>query len=149
MKPRSVIFFVPLGLALLLAAGCAHHVAPTAPANGPQETHSVQEINALGADMQQGGIMSQADYVKVRGLGHQVSTSHTISDADLDWDLAFLTRSDNGIARARALTVISEIQPVSDAQKAKISPVVTPLLSSPDKLTQLYAQRVQRHGGLL
>ncbi len=137
MNPRLVIFLAPLGLILLLAAGCAHQSAPQS------------EAQRIGAGMQRSGTMSQADYVKVRGLGHQVAAGHTISDADLDWDLAFLKRSDNGIARARALTVISEIQPVSDAQKAKITPVVTPLLSSPDALTRTYAQRVQRHGGLL
>lgn len=143
MWSKWIMGAMSLGLGLLLAAGCAHRVAPTAPLN------EAQDAQKIGAAMQQNGMMSQADYVQVRGLGHQVGASHTISDADLDWDLAFLKRSNNSIARARALTVISEINPVSDAQKAKITPVVTPLLSSPDELTRLYAQRVQRHGGLL
>ena len=129
-----------LGLGLLLAAGCAHRVAPQSEA---------QEAKRIGAGMEQSGTMTQADYVKVRGLEHHVAAGHTISDADLDWDLAFMERQGNGIARARALTVIAEISPVSDAQKAKISPVVTPLLNSPDELTRKYAERVQRHGGLL
>ena len=147
MISKGIVMAIPLSIGLLIA-GCSH---PTASPINPaaQETASPQEIKKMGTDMQNRGLMTQTDYVKVRALGHQVSTTHIISDADLDWDLVFLKRSNNGIARARALTVISEIDPVSDAQKAKISPVVTPLLSSPDSLTRRYAQRVQRHGGLL
>ncbi len=126
-----------LSLGALASAGCSH------------QTAEQKEAQRLGADMQRSGTMSQQDYVKVRGLGHQVAASHTLSGSDLDWDLAFLKRSDNGIARARALTVISEISPLSDAQRAKISPIVAPYLSSPDELTRTYAKRVQRHGGLL
>ena len=137
MKRNTVVILAPLVLTALVAAGCSH------------QTAEQKEAQGQGARMQQSGVMSQQDYVKVRGLGHQVSASHTLSDSDLDWDLAFLKRSDNGLARARALTVLSEISPLSDAQKAKISPIVTPYLSSPDALTRQYAERVQRHGGLL
>ena len=126
-----------LSLGALVSAGCSH------------QTTEQNEAQSQGARMQAGGVMSQQDYVKVREMAHQAAASHTLSDSDLDWDLAFLKRSDNGIARARALTVISEINAPSDAQKAKISPVVTPYLSSPDELTRTYAKRVQRHGGLL
>lgn len=128
---------VPLILCIFTAVGCSH------------QTPEQKEAQSTGAGMQQSGMMSQQDYVKVRELEHQVADSHTISDADLDWDLAFLKRSSNGIARARAMTVLSEVKPLSAAQKAKISPAVTPYLSSPDALTQQYARRVQRHGGLL
>ena len=126
-----------LSLGALVSAGCSH------------QTTEQKEAQSQGARMQAGGVMSQQDYVKVREMAHQAAASHTLSDSDLDWDLAFLKRSDNGIARARALTVISEINVPSDAQKAKISPVVIPYLSSPDELTRTYAKRVQRHGGLL
>ena len=124
-------------LGILTAVGCSH------------QTAEQKEAQSQGARMQAGGIMSQRDYVKVREMAHQVSASHTLSDGDLDWDLAFLKRSDNGIARARALTVLSEINAPSDAQRAKISPAVTPYLSSPDALTREYAESVKRHGGLL
>lgn len=137
MKRNMLVFPGLFVLAALVLAGCSH------------QTPEQKEAQTIGAGMQQSGTMSQADYVRVREMGHQVTASHTISDADLDWDLAFLKRSDNGIARARALTVISEINPMSDAQKAKISPVVTPYLTSSDELTRQYAQRVKRHGGLL
>ncbi len=134
MKIQWITF---LSLGVFVSAGCAH------------QTPEQKDAQSIGAGMEQSGTMSQKDYVQVRSLGHQVAGSHTISDADLDWDLAFLKRSDNGIARARALTVLSEIKPISEAQKAKISPVVTPLLTSTDALTQQYAKRVQRYGGLL
>jgi len=137
MKSKMVAGAVPIVLGILAAVGCSHQTAEQKQAQG------------AGADMQRNGVMSQRDYVKVRTLEHQTAASHTLSDSDLDWDLAFLKRSDNGIARARALTVLSEINAPSDAQKAKISPVVTPYLSSPDALTRASAERVRRHGGLL
>ncbi len=132
-----ILFLAPFALGVFLAAGCS------------RQTAEQKEAQSIGAGMQQSGTMSQADYVRVREMEHQVAASHAISDADLEWDLAFLKRSDNGIARARALTVLSEISPLSDAQRAKISPAVTPYLSSPDALTRQAAQRVQSHGGLL
>lgn len=134
MKMQWIIF---LSLGVLMCAGCSH------------QTAEQKEAQNIGAGMEKSGTMSQKDYVQVRALEHQVSGSHTISEADLDWDLAFLKRSDNGIARARGLTVISDISPISDAQRAKISPVVTPFLNSPDALTQQSARRVQHQGGLL
>ena len=137
MKCNMIVILGPLALGVLLAAGCSH------------QTAEQKEVQSIGVGMQQSGTMSQADYVRVREMEHQVAASHTISDADLDWDLAFLKQSDNGIARARALTVLSEINAPSDAQKVKISPVVTPYLSSSDELTRQYARRVQRHGALL
>ena len=140
MKTQQTSLLAALALVALVAAGCSHQAG---------QTTGQKDAQTIGAEMQRSGIMSQQDYVKVRGLGHQVAATHAISEADLDWDLAFLQRAGNGIGRARALTVISEIHPLSAAQKAKISPVVTPYLSSPDELTRLYAQSVQRHGGLL
>jgi len=137
MKRNTIVILGPLVLAALVAAGCS------------RQTAEQKEAQGTGARMQQSGVMSQADYVRVREMGHQVAASHAISDADLDWDLAFLKRSDDGAARARAMTVLSEINAPSDAQKAKISPVVTPYLSSPDALTRVSAERVRRHGGLL
>ncbi len=137
MKSKMVAGAVPIVLGILAAMGCSH------------QTAEQKQAQSMGADMQRNGVMSQQDYVKVREMAHQVSASHTLSDSDLDWDLAFLKRSDNGIARARAMTVLSEVKPLSAAQKAKIAPVVAPYLSSPDALTRQYAKRVQRQGGLL
>ena len=94
--------------------------------------------------MQQEGIMSQSDYVKIRGLVSQVSQTHAISDADLDWTVAHLNTQNNSIARARFFNTLADIRPMTPAQKAKILPVITPYLSSADRLDQLGAARVQR-----
>lgn len=132
MKCNTVVFLAPLALAALAATGCSH------------QTAEQKEAQSMGAGMQRSGTMSQADYVKVRELGHQVAASHTLSDADLDWDLAFLKRSGNGIARARAMTVLSEIKPLSAAQKAKIAPVVAPYLRNPEDTDRHAAARIQQ-----
>lgn len=127
-----------LGTGLLLTVlvagmtGCAH---PS------QEQTSAA---TAGAEMQKGGIMSQSDYTRIRELGHSVSQTHTISDGDLNWTLGLLQTGGNSVARARAMTTLSEIRPMSPAQKAEILPAITPYLSSTDKLDQVGAQRVQR-----
>lgn len=109
-------------------------------------SHSQEKTDAAtaGAAMQKSGTMSQGDYTRIRELGHTVYQTHTISDADLDWTLGLLNGAGNSVARARALTTLSEIRPMSAVQKAKILPAITPYLSSADKLDQVGAQRVQR-----
>ena len=125
-----------VGLALVILAagvtGCASH--------GQEKT----EAATAGAAMQSSGIMSQSDYTRIKGLGHSVSQTHTISDGDLDWTLTRLSGAKNSIARARALTTLSEIRPMSAAQKAKILPAITPYLNGADALDQTGARRVQK-----
>jgi len=132
MKCNTIVFLTLLALAALAATSCSH------------QTAEQKEAQSMGAGMQRSGTMSQADYVKVRELGHQVAAGHTLSDADLDWDLAFLKRSGNGIARARAMTVLAEVKPLSAAQKARIAPAVAPYLNNPEDTYRHVAARVQQ-----
>ena len=88
--------------------------------------------------------MTQADYVRVRDLGHRVAQTHAISDRDLAFTLSLLAGAKNAVARARALTVLSEIRPMPPAQKAKIGPAIAPYLNSADPLDKAGAQRVER-----
>jgi cytochrome c biogenesis factor len=138
MQTFSLRTGLGFGLALAIFAfgvtGCASH----------RQSQERTEAATAGAAMQQGGIMSQSSYIRIRELGHDVSRTHTISEADLDWTLTELSAEKNSIARARAFTILSEIRPMSAAQQAKILPIITPYLSSTDKLDQLGAQRVQK-----
>lgn len=113
-------------------AGCASHNA--------EQTQATQ----AGAQMQKSGIMSQGDYVRVRQLGHQAAQIHTLSDGDLAYTLSLLVGANNSVARARALTILSEIRPMSPAQKARIAPAIAPYLNSADPLDKAGAQRVER-----
>lgn len=88
--------------------------------------------------------MSNADYVRNGEVGHSVYLSHAISDADLDWTLGLLAGAKNSLVRARALTILAQVHPLSAAQKAKIAPVVTPYLSSTDELDKAVALKVNR-----
>jgi len=124
-----------IGTLLVLStalAGCSHEV--------PEQKDSAN----MGASMQSSGIMSQADYTRIRQVEHDVSSTHTIADADLDFALGLLKGAKTDIARARAMTALSEIHPMSDAQKAKITPAIMPYLESTDKLDQAGAERVQK-----
>ena len=139
MKTFTTRVGLGLGLALTVFAagvtGCADH---------NQETPEQRNAATAGAAMQKSGIMTQNDYTRIRELGQRVYQTHTISDSDLNWTLGLLHGAGNPIARARALTTLSEIRPMSPAQKAKILPAITPYLSSADKLDQVGAQRVQK-----
>lgn len=125
-----------IGLVAIFAAasmaGCASY------------KQEAQKTTSRGAEMQQSGTMSQSDYIRISALGHQVYQTHSISDANLDWTLNFLNSAKNPIARARAMTTLSEIRPMSAAQKAKILPAIAPFLNSADTLDQTGAKRVQK-----
>lgn len=120
------------------AAGCASHsqqgTVTAAPSTIPQ----------LGSEMEKNGIMSQSDYVRQNALARAVSQSHTLSETDLTWTLTELTVEKNSVARARAFNILAAIHPVSDAQKSRILPAITPFLSGSDRLDKLGASRVQR-----
>ena len=88
--------------------------------------------------------MSNADYVKNGEVGHRVYLSRTISEADLDWTLSLLAGAKNSLVRARALTILAQVHPLSAAQKAKIAPAVTPYLTSADELERSAAQKAGR-----
>lgn len=98
----------------------------------------------LGAEMQKAGIMSQTDYLKVGNLGEQTHQSHVISNADLEWTINLLKTSGNPIARARAMTVLSEIRPMSASQKAEVEPAIAPYINSSDRLDFVSAKRVEK-----
>ncbi len=120
-------------------AGCASHNQ-----GNPDAAPSAGKMQSAGASMQKEGVMSQADYVRIEGLEYQVARTRTISDADLDWTLTHISAQNNAIARARFFNTLSNINPMTAAQKAKILPAITPYLSSTDRLDQAGAQRVQK-----
>lgn len=113
---------------VLLQTGCSKHNDTTPAGSGTQQT----------------GGLSQAASIKVKGLGHQTHETHNISDADLEWTINLLKTSGDATARARAMTIMSEIRPMSSTQKAKIEPAIAPYLNSSDKLDSLYAKRVEK-----
>lgn len=103
-----------------------------------------KSINQIGAEMQQAGVMSQTDYVRVRNLQYKISQTHTISDEDFQWTLSLLATTRSSLARARAMTVLSDIHPMSSAQKDKVTSAIAPYINSSDPLDATYARSVQR-----
>ena len=101
------------------------------------------EARRIGADWQQRGLLSQQDYVRLRGLGHAVVTTRRLSDADVNWLLATLAQSPSTVAHARILTILSTLDHPSAPQKERIKQAITPLLQSRDVLEQQSAERVQ------
>jgi type IV pilus biogenesis protein CpaD/CtpE len=124
-----------------IGIGCAKRDATEAK---PQKTSAKTPMTEAqskkaSAELQ----MSLADYKKNRRLGHQVYLTHTISDADLDWTLNLLSGAKNFYVRARAMTILEEVHPMSAAQKAKIAPAIAPYLNSTNALEQSCAQKVK------
>jgi hypothetical protein len=100
------------------------------------------EAQRIGAEWQQNGMLAQADYVRVRELGH-AATKGRLSDADVDWLLTTLTKTPSTIAHARILTVLSTLDHSPASQKQRIQQTITPLLQSGDLLERRSAERVQ------
>ena len=129
---RNSILACLFAITALCASGCSKHTDDGA---SPEER---------GAQMQQAKIMNQDDYVRIDKLGRGIYKSHVISDTDLMWTVNLLKTSGNAIARARAMTVLSEIRPMTQAQKDIIRPAVTPFLNSGNALDQLDARKVEK-----
>lgn len=103
-----------------------------------------KSISQLGAEMQQAGIMSQKDYIKVHSLQLKTRDTHRISEEDFAWTLSFLKTSGTSMARARAMTALAYIHPMSSAQKARITSAIAPFTNNGDPLDAAYARMVQK-----
>jgi hypothetical protein len=122
-----------LSLAITIAAaigGCSHATAQQ------------QQINTNGAAMQAAGVMTQADYVKIRAIGDQSRQTGSISDADLSWSLDLLKNSNSPIGRARVMGVLIHLRGATPAQKSQIVAAVSPLTTSSNALDQKYSASV-------
>ena len=130
MKCNTITFLAPLALIALasVGAGCAKQSVGDA------------QTQRASSELQ----MSNADYVKNRAVGQSVHLSHAISDADLDWTLGLLTGAKNSLVRARAMTILAQVHPLSAAQKAKIAPAAAPYLNNPEDTYRHAAARVQQ-----
>jgi hypothetical protein len=106
-------------------------------------TQEEEQRREIGADWQQAGLLSQQDYLKVRQIIDGIWTSGTISDEDLDWSLNVVKQSPSGIVRARVMGMYTILKQMNPAQKEKIQAMITPLLTSEDKLDRAYAHSVQ------
>ena len=132
------------GTSILLASMLAVCSAQKPVVKSSLPPRPFKSISQLGAEMQQGGIMSQKDYIRVANLGHKTYLTHRISETDFAWTLSLLKKSSNWLPRARAMTVLSEIQPMSSEQKVKVTLAIAPYINSSDPTEAVYAKSVQR-----
>lgn len=146
---RVIQQFAILTLLAIILAGCSPK-SPVVPSsgpsrpqgNGPSRPH--KSIAQLGAGMQRAGIMSQKDCIRVVNLEHKLNQTPQISDEDFAWTLSLLKTSGNSMARARAMGILSDIHPMSSAQKAQITSAIAPYLNSKDFLDLASVRRAQR-----
>ena len=138
---RVIQQFATLTLFAVVLAGCSPK-SPVVPSSAP--SHAPKSIAQLGAEMQRAGIMSQKDYIRVVNLEHKLNQTPQISDEDFAWTLSLLKTSGNSMARARAMGVLSDIHPMSSAQKAQITSAIAPYLNSKDPLDLASVRRAQR-----
>ena len=143
MVPTQTAFRLALLCLFAFAfAGCSKEGLVTkSPVSKRRANMSVAQ---LGAEMQGAGIMSQKDYIRIVNLGHNISNTHSISEEDFAWTLSLLKTAGNSIARARAMTVLSYIDPMTSAQKARITSAIAPFINNGDPLDAAEARSVQR-----
>lgn len=130
-----------LPLLILMAAssltvGCSRQPA--------QQTVEEKSRANIGADMQRNGVMSQPEYVRLRGVIDDIRRDGAISDTDLGWSLALLHKSSQAITHTRVMTGLSILKRCSASQKAKISKAISPFLNSREPLDRAGARRLQR-----
>lgn len=127
MNRASITLFWPtVCVSALIMSGCGHKDS--------------EHANAFAA----GNPTGATGTVRIRELAHQAYTTHKMSDADLNWTLDLLKKSNNVTARARAMAMISEIHPMTALQKNEIRPVIAPFLNSGNPLDQIGVRRIQK-----
>ncbi len=117
-------------------------------ANRRRASTERQQIAAIGAEWEQAGKLSQADYIKLRQILSNVrSSGGVISDQDLGWSLGIMKKAPDALVRSRVLGMLGllgERHPIPASQKTKVSEAIAPYLSSPNELDKRYAARVQK-----
>ncbi|HEY1381847.1 MAG TPA: hypothetical protein VGF55_33920 [Gemmataceae bacterium] len=105
-------------------------------------------IAEIGAGWEEIGLLSQADYIKLRRISAAVQrTGGVISDSDLDWSLDVLTDSAQAVVRARVMGMLGAVGTdvaLPAAQRAKIEAAVAPYVHGPEDLDRQYAAYVLR-----
>ncbi len=137
---RAVPPFAVLVLVACVLAGCSPK-SPVVQNSGLSRQHMTQA--ELGAEMQQKGLMSQKDYIRIGDLEIKTSETHQISEEDFAWTLSLLKTANNSLTRARAMATLWYIHPMSSAQKSQATSAIAPYLNSKDALDQSSAKRVQ------
>ncbi len=138
---KAVPLFAVSVLITCVLAGCSPK-SPVVQNSVPTRRHMTQA--QIGAEMEQGGVMSQKDYIRIDNVGIKTSDTHQISEEDFAWTLSLLKTANSPLARSRAMMVLSEIRPMSSAQKAQTASAIAPYLNSNDALDMSSAKRVQR-----
>ncbi len=133
-------FAIPTLLAIAFA-GCSPK-PPAVQNSVPTSRHLTQA--QLGAEMQQSGVMSQKDYIRVSNLQHKTAKTHQMSEEDFAWTLSLLKTANSPFARARAMAALSSIYPMTSAQETQTRTAVSPYLTSKDPLDQSSAVMVYR-----
>ena len=106
------------------------------------------KIRQIGGLFEAVGLLSQADYVKLREIGDAVVDRHTVSDAELDWLLATMRQSHETIVHARVLAILLDLKNPPPDQKEKIASAIVPMLQSKNEVFRRCAARIQRNLGL-
>lgn len=107
------------------------------------EAAQLQQIHHIGKAWEQGGRLSESDYVRVRSLSTQIMQTGAVTDPELNWLLGLLKEHSDSIIHAKVLAILSELKTVPAAQRERISAVLPPLLQSPNALESRPAQRVR------
>jgi hypothetical protein len=105
-------------------------------------------IAEIGAGWEEIGLLSQADYIKLRRISAAVQrTGGAISDSDLDWSLAILAGTAQAVVRARVMGMLGAVGTdvaLPAAQRARIEASVAPYVHGPEDLDRQYAAYVLR-----
>ena len=108
------------------------------------ERRANMNVAQLGAEVQKGGIMSQKDYIRIVSLQRQISQTHTLSEEYFAWTLSLLATANNSLTRARAMTVLADIDPMSSSQKATVTSAIAPHMNDGVPLDAAGTRNVQK-----
>jgi hypothetical protein len=106
-----------IALAFVVALGL--YIVRSPPAISDQQLFQREMI---GSEDQHSGIMSEADFLRIRDLNDDLKRDCTMSDDDFNWLISRLSRKSTHpeIVAMRVISVLRELKEPKDAQKAKM-----------------------------
>lgn len=130
-----MLMAVPFGL-----ASCSTQHSVYQPFEHPSNSEQV------AADLQAGGIMTQADFMRLDQLRVNANHGMPLSDSDLTWALSLMTKSSKNpqVARSDVMFVFLRMKTIPENQKLQIRQAVTPFLHDGLPLDENFAAKVMR-----
>ena len=142
LSPKTSHFILLWLLFVPVFSGCSQR--------SPKVAIDEKYEKSLGDKVQQGGLMSSDEWMKLHRLGKTAGTQRKLDDGDFQQLIGFAQQKASGLSPSTsvvsvhitAMSIFRDMTRSSSVQKRKIIDVVTPFLSSSNQYERIIAKQV-------